>query len=197
MIKQKYIIYGGTFDPVHLAHICMPFFVLNAIKADKIIYVPCSSPPHKQKETENAFHRKNMLEIALKSKSNALIEDYEIKNNNISYSFKTIQYLKEKYSDVEFWLLMGSDNANSFDKWKNKEEILKIVYPITVSRPNFIIDKSKWIYDIIEFKDVDISSTQLRDKLKNKEYDDSLIKNYLDPNVLKYIIENNLYDIHE
>ena len=99
---MNYIIYGGTFDPVHNAHLRLASFSAHKLNA-KVIFVPNSSPRWKEPLTD-ITHRLNMLKLALKEADfDYEISSYEIdKHSDINYSIDTVKYFKEKYPKDTF-----------------------------------------------------------------------------------------------
>ena len=134
-MSKTLIFFGGTFDPPHSEHINMLKSAAEELKPDKIIVMPTLIPPHKETlSLASASDRYEMCRLAFKDIKNAEISDYEIKREGKSYSYLTVEYLKEKYSDYDILFLMGTDMMKSFGKWKNPREILKNCSPLLCAR---------------------------------------------------------------
>ena len=110
-----------------------------------------------------------------------------------NYTIDTLDHISEKFKSFEFSLIIGQDNFEKFNSWRSHEKIIKnykiLIYPRLGSDKKTKIKKLK---NIIHLKGaaVDISSSEVREKIKNKYH----VKNYLNKDVLNFIIENNLYE---
>ena len=82
---MKVGIYGGTFDPVHIAHLLVAEYASSELALDTLFFVPSFSPPHKQSVSISSHHhRLNMVELAIGENRNFAVSDYEIKKQDIS-----------------------------------------------------------------------------------------------------------------
>lgn len=185
-------ILGGSFDPIHIGHLITSYEVMQRRNLKKIIFVPCNISPHKldKKITEN-FHRMNMLKLALENFPSFEICTYEINKGDVSYTYDTLVELKQTYDKME--LIIGFDNLLVFDTWKRPEDIFQLAEVVVMKRasdaipsqPNKYFDSSI----ILDTTLVDISSTEIRNRVKN-----NLTIEYLVPAKVKdYIFKNGLY----
>ena len=171
-MKLKVGLYFGSFNPIHIGHLAIANYMAEYSDLDQVWFVVSPQNPFKQKGSLlNDYHR---LELVNRS-----IEHYpKLKASNIefglpkpSYTIDTLTYLKEKYSDYEFSLIMGSDNLKSFKKWKNYELILKehdlYVYP----RPGFKDEEVKLngTVHLINAPLMEVSSSFIREAIKSKK----------------------------
>ena len=184
---MKIGLYPGSFNPIHKGHIAIINKLLSAKLIDKIILIPLNSHPNKNIE-KTINNRIEMLKIY--ESANILIDD----NSKELYTYEIMDKYKNLYPKENLYYIIGSDNLNSIDRWKNSEEVLKNNF-IIINRPEYntlelINDKklNKDNFTIINLN-YDISSTMIRDKIKEKEN----IYEYLDKEVINYIIENKLY----
>jgi len=191
-------IFGGTFNPVHNAHLTVAKLFVKHMELDACYFVPASVSPFKHKNVESNFLknevRLNMLKLALAKEPNLYIEEYELIEGGISYSYKTINYFRYKFPNSELFLLIGTDQANLFKQWKEWKFILENVTLCIVNRENLLNkpEKEKIIKDLtinnrepvfIPAPSMPISSSDIRRKLINKEDVSGLIPN----NILEYI----------
>jgi len=170
------IVFGGSFDPVHVGHIILARDVKEKLKADKVIFVPAAQAPLKDKHKASAEDRLKMLELALEREEDFLIEDYEIKRGGVSYTVYTLEYLKEKYRGEELYLLLGSDSFLKFHMWKEPLRILELAKIVVVDREGKLKEVEKYIEERFkEFRDsivflplrrIDVSSTEIRERIK-------------------------------
>lgn len=190
-------IFGGTFDPPHIAHSILADEVKEQMNLDKIIFIPSGNPPLKDEDIISShMHRLNMAKIAFERDKNFEINDIEIKKYyEKSYTINTIQKLAEKYKNdlVKLYLIIGIDNLIDFPKWKEPDKIFSICEVLVMYRPGFIIKKITPEYSskvkYIDVPSLEISSTSIRKKVKNKES----IKYLVFPEVENYILNNKLY----
>ncbi len=172
----------GSFNPPHKGHIGVINHLLNKKYVDKILIVPTLSYWDKN-DLVDIKDRINMLKLF--ENDNIIVDD---KHNHLIYTIELVKELEKVYPNYDLSIIMGADNIISLDKWKNYQELLKYNI-IVMKRDN--VDINKYInkyhgnFTIIDdFKEIDISSTEIRNNLSSK---------YLDKRVLDYIKENNLY----
>lgn len=186
---MNYIIFGGTFDPVHNGHLRIASFSAKKFSA-KVIFVPNKSPRWKEPITD-IIHRLSMLEIALKKADFEYeISRYEVdKDEDINYSIDTVKYFKEKYPHDHLYFLIGADQVNQFDKWLDAVELSSLATIIYSSRPGFKLNEDNIKkYNMVSLdylESGDVSSSDIRE-LKSLD---------LDLDVLRYIEDNKLYFI--
>ena len=179
--------YGGSFDPPHLGHKEIVNYFLN--KCDELLIIPSHQSPLKLYSPISYFHRKEMLKIMFNSISSKLkIIDYE-NDNKIKYTFETVKFLKDEYPNYILNMILGLDQFNIINSWKNHEYILKNVNLLVISRPGYNLDDRK--RDIKFFDDIfiDISSKDIKNNINDLEK----IRPMLEENVLNYMIKNKLY----
>jgi nicotinate-nucleotide adenylyltransferase len=185
-------IFGGNFDPVHNGHLITALKVFEQRKIDKIIFIPANISPFKTDvKSTDAFHRINMLKEAIRSVPFFDWSDVEMRNKGISYTIDTIRELYKSFERLE--LIIGYDNLIDFPKWKEPDEIVKLVRLLVLKRVNHTenVVKNRF-FEYAVFPDtpvVEISSTDIRERVK---YD--LPIDFLVPEGVKeYIYKNNLY----
>jgi nicotinate-nucleotide adenylyltransferase len=149
---MEVILFGGSFDPIHKGHIEIINQATNL--ADKVIVVPNYLNPLKNGFSAPANLRLKWLKETINNPK-VEISDYEIKQNKPCYTIDTIKHFKQFYDKISF--IIGADNLASLDKWKNIEELKKLVTFIVVTRDNIPIKGYKTINI-----DIPISSTEIR-----------------------------------
>ena len=186
-------VFGGSFDPIHNAHLKMADMALKEFELDKIIFVPAYIPPHKLKLIASEKDRYNMLVSAIKDNKQYEIDTYEIDSKKVIYSYQMLDYIKSKHEADNVKMIIGADSFNQLFSWKKIEYISKKYGFIVFPRPNINIDVQSPYYKNCCFsKNImeDISSTNIRQCLKeNKD-----ILEYVPKQVAEYIKENNLYN---
>ena len=193
---MKIGVFGGSFNPPHKMHLNIGLELVNKQYVDKVIYVPTGS---KYKYKNNLLPDKNrleMLEILTNKYKNLSVDDYELKDE-VVYTCETLAYFKELYPNDEIYFICGADNLSYIDKWKNGEDILNNYKIIAMKRKGEDIEEllKKFVaYQnniiVADVEQQDISSTDIREKLKNNEN----VLDVLDKDVYEYIRTNKLYE---
>lgn len=180
-------VFGGNFNPVHTGHLILANDALTLLRLEKIFFIPAWTPPFKENIPATPFKdRYNMLRIATSSKNCFEVLDIEAKRKGISYTYHTLKELLKK--ERKLCLLIGEDQSADFTKWYKWEEILKMVDVFVFKRSKKKQKYPKGLKTLYS-RIVEISSTEIRDKIKNGEPVDFLVPK----EVLKYIKEHKLY----
>lgn len=194
-------IYGGTFGPVHKGHVAAAEVFMKQMELDLLYVIPAGIPPHKQIDAaDDPAHRLAMCELAFGGMKNVIVSDMEIMREGKSFTVDTLRALTAE--DRRLFLLMGTDMVLTLDQWRAPEEIFRLCYPIYIRRESDpilegqIIKKNelylqkygkiarRLVADVIE-----LSSTEIRNRVKHGEEIDSLVP----PAVVAYIREKGLY----
>ena len=173
---MRIAIYGGSFNPMHIGHKKIVDYVLNNLNMDKIIIIPVGIPSHRENNLEQSDTRLKICKEIFKGNKKIEVSDIEIKSEGKSYTYDTLLKLIDLYGENnEFFEIIGEDSLKSLKTWKNYEELLKICKFIVFRRKddkNIQIDKeflnNKNII-ILENEYYDISSTEIRNMIKNNE----------------------------
>jgi nicotinate-nucleotide adenylyltransferase len=168
-------ILGGTFDPPHLGHINAAKKAIHDLCLDKLIIMPAFTSPFKLGRVMTPPPvRIAMCIAAFGSLSKAIeISDFEISRHEISYTINTVCHLKKLYPSADLYLIAGSDVPKNFDKWKDSDRLRKLVNLYIIPREL-----------------VPVSSSEIREKIKNNEDPSGLIT----PEVLEIIRKHNIYN---
>jgi nicotinate-nucleotide adenylyltransferase len=192
--QKKLGILGGTFDPIHMGHLVLAEQVWEKLQLERVIFIPCASPPHKtEHKLSSAIHRFEMTKLALEGNSHFSVSDIELKKEGLSYTVETLRRLKELREDAEIYFLTGSDVLDEITTWKDPEEIYRLATIVIGVRPGFgqfdpedhFAKKSV----IVRITGVDVSSTQIREKVAKGES----IRYLVPSKVEEYIKKENLY----
>ena len=196
---KKVGIMGGTFNPIHIGHLIMAQEVYDKFKMDKILFIPDSDPPHKNKGVADTKDRFNMVKTAISGNSAFEISDIETKREGKTYTYDTLIQLKEMYEDVEFYFIIGFDTLVTLNTWRNSKDVFKLCKFVVANRMNNLEDmereirKKEELYNAdiysVNIPDVNISSTEIRRRVRYGE----TIKYIVPDGVRKYIMENGLY----
>jgi nicotinate-nucleotide adenylyltransferase len=191
---MKIGLYFGTFNPIHVGHLIIANYFAENADVDQVWLIVTPHNPLKQKNTLlNDYHRLEMVRLATEDYPKIKPSDIEFKLPQPNYTINTLVHLQEKYPLHAFSIIMGEDNLNSLQKWKNYEAILAnhqiFVYPRiseTVIDNQFINHPkiTKITSPIIE-----LSATFIRNAIKNKQN----IRPMLPEKVWQYIDYNLFY----
>ena len=195
-------IYGGTFNPPHTGHLHAAAQAIELLGLDKLLLIPDRIAPHKEipAGSPTPEQRLQMLRIAASGEANMEVSDIELKREGPSYSYLTVEALREMHPDAELILLMGTDMFLSFHTWREPERIWKaaaigVFYrgekgekeKILVQKASLEAKGAK--VELVENQILSISSTQLRRLIVFRCADE-----FLPAGVWDYIRENGLYE---
>lgn len=199
---MKIGVIGGTFDPIHNGHLIVAEYARTSLNLDKLIFIPSGIHPFKDnKSITEPKKRVDMISLAIDSNKYFEISPIEIHRKGTTYTIDTIMELKKEYNEDEIYFIIGSDIIFEIEKWKSFEELIQLCKFILLYRPgkeeDHIDKKIEELYSAykIQFEKVkspliEISSTEIRARVKNK-----LSIKYLVPeSVEEYILKNNLYN---
>ena len=200
---MKIGIYGGTYNPPHTGHLHAARQAVQILDLDKLLLIPDRIAPHKEipAGSPSPTQRLEMLRIAAAGEPKMEVSDIELKREGPSYSYLTVEAMREIYPEAELYLLMGTDMFLSFETWKNPERImaqatLAVLYrgekgeraAIEAQKLRFEALGAK--IEILENPVLSISSTQLRRMIAFH-----CAEEFLPAGVGQYIRENGLYEV--
>jgi len=132
-------IFGGTFNPIHIAHLCVAETVREELGLSRVIFVPAAVPPHKEVEYGVAAeHRLKMVELAVASNPQFTVSDLELKLPRPSYSVRTVETLQQEYGkDAVLFFITGMDSFLEVGTWHAAERLLSMCDFVTTFRPGW------------------------------------------------------------
>ena len=181
-------IMGGTFNPVHIAHLVAAEQAMTKLRLDEVWFIPDNIPPHKNAPLTSAKDRATLLDVAPEDIPNFRVKLLELFRGGVSYTVDTMRYLKEKAPQNNYYLIMGSDQVNSFHTWKEASTLAKLVTLVGIRRPGYPQDPQ---YPMIwvDAPDIQLSSTAIRRSVATG----TSIRYLVPEAVRKYIVEKGLY----
>ena len=187
---MKIGLYFGSFNPIHVGHLIIASYIVNNTSLNEIWFVISPQNPLKESNTLlNKFHRKFLIDIAIDGEKKLKSSSIEFSLPIPSYTIDTLTYLKEKYPDHLFSVIMGSDSLKNITRWKNYEQILKNYEVLVYERPGFKMENNPGEnITMLNAPLLDISSSKIRELIKVGKS----IK-FLVPDVVKEEIERNHY----
>ncbi len=193
------IIFGGSFDPVHLGHFAMAKAALSVIPEATLLWMPAACSPFKtNQKMASERHRYEMCKLMAQEDSRMVVSDLEFSMTKPSYTIDTVKRLLQDKQDV-YYFLCGADAFLSLFQWKDAKTLMKLVRFLVVSRKEVTnkellqqkieVEKNGGTVLFVPMEQHPISSTELR-----KMPVDGMQQNkFLSAKVIRYIQENNLY----
>jgi nicotinate-nucleotide adenylyltransferase len=168
---MKVGLYFGSFNPVHVGHLIIADFVANNSDVQQVWLVVSPQNPLKPSHTLlNEYHRLHLVNLAIEGNIKLKASDVEFSLPKPSYTIDTLTYLKEKYPQNEFVVIVGSDSYQNLSQWKNYSTLIKNYSFIVYQRPGFEATETPEINAIfLKASMLDISSTIIRAQLKEKK----------------------------
>ncbi|MBK9414237.1 MAG: nicotinate-nucleotide adenylyltransferase [Bacteroidetes bacterium] len=189
---MKIGLFFGSFNPIHNGHMVIAGYMSEFTDLEQVWFVVSPHNPLKLKQTLlQDYHRLSMVKIAIGDYRKLKASDIEFKLPKPSYTINTLVHLFEKFPQHQFALIMGSDNLDSFAKWKNYEQILEqvelYVYPRKDSTENEFTNHPK--VKIIPAPLMEISSSFIRESIKAKKD----VRYMVPEKVWEFLEEMNFY----
>lgn len=185
-------LFFGSFNPIHTGHLIIANYIAHYTELDQVWLVVSPHNPLKNKsDLVNMYDRLEMAKLATDNAEKIKVSDIEFKLPQPSFTIDTLIHLKERYSEHQFTLIMGSDNLKSLKKWKNYEVILNDYKILVYPRPGYenLDLASHPSVTITETPQMEISSTFIRKALLDKKN----VQFFVPDNVLEFIDSKNLY----
>lgn len=133
---QRLALYGGGFDPVHNAHLTIARYALKQVGLDRLIFIPSAQSPLKENlPMATAEERVEMLELATDGEQRFKVDTYEVEKGGISYSVDTVRYFKAHYVNAEVFWMIGADQFEQLDRWREIEVMAEMVTFLVFGRP--------------------------------------------------------------
>lgn len=205
MTHTGILIFGGTFDPPHRAHIVLPPLVAKQLGCERILYIPARCNPLKADEPATpAEHRLAMLRLAVAPLPTAEISTIELDRAGPSYTIDTLHALRRQHtSGAAFHLLIGSDQALDFHRWRDWRRILELATPAVMLRPpmdepgyhkqlveiHSPPEAQRWLRCTVHVPQMDIGAREIRRRLA----EGGDVSDLLDDAVAEYIRSHALY----
>ncbi len=202
---KRYGIIGGTFDPIHNAHLYIAYEAKEQLDLDEVIFMPAGKQPLKAENiVTDSKLRYEMVKIATETFDEFSVSSYEIEKGGLSFTYETLQHFKGasdvKNEENELFFITGADCLFSIEKWKSVQEIFSLATLVVFARGG--INKKELIREkeiieekyngkiiILDLKELEISSTDIRERVnQNKRIDF-----FVPPKVADIIYEKGLY----
>ena len=213
-MKKAMGVLGGTFDPVHNGHIHLALECYRAAELSEVRLIPLNIPAHRVSPDANSEQRLAMLRLASNDHKELVVDDQELRRNEISYTINTLRNLRKELGEQSVCLIVGMDAFQAFNTWHEWRLILDFAHIIVADRPGNKTElKEKDIAELfnthsspdistlhenragsilkIDLPMLDISATQIRDLIASGKK----VTDLLPEQVYDYIQKNKLYRI--
>jgi nicotinate-nucleotide adenylyltransferase len=134
--KKKIGLYGGSFDPVHLGHLLVAQAACEEMGLERLYFIPAAQSPFKPGTAPTpANERLRLLRLALAGKTHYEMDEQEIKRGGVSYTIDTVRDYAKRFPDAQLFYLIGADHVPSLGKWRESEELARLLEFIVIPRP--------------------------------------------------------------
>ncbi len=207
-VKQggsKIGVMGGTFNPVHIGHLALAEWAMDAAGLDQILFMPAGCPYMKEKRhVLNGKKRLEMVALAIKDNPAFAASGMEIAREGYTYTCDTMEQLKRENPKDDFYFVMGADCLYTIEKWREPERIFGACHVIAAARNGSSLEdmeqKRRELADkfqadilLLQFPAMEISSTDIRERVATGRS----IRYLVPERVRDYIITNRLYQEKE
>ena len=194
---MKIALFGGTFDPVHTAHLRMAGMLADELSLDRVLFMPTFVPPHKVNVgMAPAEDRLEMCRLAVACDPRFAVSDLEMTRGGASFTVDTLTALREQYPQDDWYLLVGADMFMTFGTWYRFADILQMATVCTIPRDGVSVEQLTAYgetlggnYRVLSRAVGDVSSTEIRRRLAA----DADTSELLPPAVAAYIRRKGLY----
>lgn len=155
-------IFGGTFDPIHNGHLILGREAIEALRLDRLIFIPAAASPHKLDQKPAAPEaRLEMLRVAIEGEPGFQLDEMELQRPPPSYAVDTVELLRFRQPTVEFFYLIGEDNVATLTTWHRFADLSHMVQFVVLDRSGV---KTEHPYPAIR-RHLDISATNIRNRV--------------------------------
>ena len=188
---------GGTFDPVHNAHLALAQVALDTLALDELRWVPAGQPWQKARRTTASAHRVAMLELALAGEPRFVLERCEIERAGPSYTLDTVRELQQRKPGAHWFLILGEDQYANLHTWHGWQDLLQLVTLAVAGRPALRPAAAQGAdargpghpFQVLPLPVMDVSASTIRARAARGQSIDDMVP----PAVARYIGQHALY----
>ncbi len=192
-IPRRVGLFGGSFDPVHNAHVALAQAALKALQLDELRWIPAGNAWQKTRTMTAAVHRVAMVQLAMAAEPRYVLDRIEVKRSGPSYTLDTVRELAAHEAGTQWFLVIGQDQYSSLHTWRHWQELLRRVTLAVANRPGDNRaphpDVRSLAHQMVPLPMLDISSTQVRQRVATGQDINPLVP----PAVARYIENEGLY----
>ena len=191
--RRRIGLFGGTFDPVHTAHVALARAALQAFDLDSVRWIPTGQPWQKGFDITDAVHREAMVRLAIEDEPRFVLDRIEIERQGPSYTLDTVRELVAAEPDTEWVLIIGQDQYAGLHTWRDWPVLLSLVTLAVANRPGPAQlpdpEVQRFAHRAVPLPMLDVSSTDIRAEVA-AGHD---ISEVVPPQVARYIETHGLY----
>lgn len=200
--KKRIGLMGGTFDPIHIGHLILGEKAYEQLNLDSVWFMPSGNPPHKRDRAgrANDKQRVEMVKKAIAENAHFELSLFEMNQDGYSYTYLTLEKLKEQYPDHEFFFIIGADSLFDFPSWKEPARICAACKMVVATRNHTSLqelndgmkemaERYQGTFLRLDTTDIDISSNHIREMIQKNES----IRYYVPDSVKDYIDDHHIY----
>jgi len=186
-------IFGGSFDPVHNAHMALARLALAELALDEVLWVPAGKPWQKTRAVTSWAQREAMVRLAIQGETRFSLSRIEIERSGPSFTVDTVRELKSQRPGVKWYLIIGQDQYSGFHTWHRWQELLGLVTLAIANRPDAPLSADPQVmriaHEAVALPMMDISSTDIRERIAKGQDIEDLVP----APVARYIAQHHLY----
>lgn len=186
-------VFGGSFDPVHNAHLALARVALAELQLDELLWVPAGQPWQKHRVLAPAVHREAMVRLAIEGEPRFTLSRIETQRSGPSYSIDTVRALQVQRPGADWVLVIGQDQYAGFHTWHGWRELLGLVTLAIANRPDAPTGADPQLLRVphaaVALPMMDVSSTDIRERIARGQG----IADLVPPPVARYIARHHLY----
>jgi nicotinate-nucleotide adenylyltransferase len=183
-------ILGGTFDPVHNAHLAIARHALEALGAARVLWMPTGAPEYRRAPVASAAHRVAMLRLAIAGEPRYALDERELAPGASPYTVDTLAALRAEFgAGVPLLMLIGADQYAKLDTWHRAQELPSLCRFAVFARPGWSVARTAADVIRVEMEPPEVSASEIRARVgRGAEFSD-----LVPPPVARYIREHGLY----
>ncbi len=159
-------IFGGTFDPVHNAHVALARTALDSMQLDELRWIPAGQPWQKLRVISSAAHRVAMLRLAIAGEPRYVLDRIETERDSASFTLDTVRTLQGARPGQQWFLIIGADQYAGLHTWRHWQELFALVTLAVAARPGEAppvhAEVAAMAHQVVPLPMMDISSTHIR-----------------------------------
>lgn len=202
MEKRRVGIMGGTFDPIHIGHLILGEAAYEQLSLDKVLFMPAGNPPHKQNRPGRASdaQRVEMVRRAISFNPHFELSLTEMNEEGYTYTYRTLEHLKEENPDTEYYFIIGADSLFDFHLWMKPQRICQACTVVVATRNHIanqdfdnrikeLTKRYKGNFLRLDTLNMDVSSGNIRQWI----HEGKSVRYYLSDEVRSYIQKEKIY----
>jgi nicotinate-nucleotide adenylyltransferase len=194
-------IFGGSFDPPHLAHIALAQHAVAQFGLDELRIIPTGDAWHKTRTLTASPHRLAMTRLAFADVPHTLVDTREVDRLGATFTYDTLQEIHTEQPDAKLYLFIGADQAQAFKTWHRWQDILHMAVVVVADRPHMPREgiASQWHNAVspdvqrLDMPSLNVSATEIRVHFAQAPYPDASMSAWLPAAVQHYIEKHSLY----